>query len=376
MTPGQCPPENTPLVSSVDELAADKALIDEWKDKAGESFPGRDASFDEKLKWYHSFNDSAWDDFMAGAPAPEEFLPKVLLDACDDSVELQLIMKRSHAKKLNDMDNEDKVKFMASSERARGEPLRQRVLNKARSTEKGLAAYVEWLENGAPGCELRPSAVPQPTRFQPDISFDEVVVASTTLAKGDCAESAIARLIRNTGLYGTVSAPHVTSDWSVFAHNTGMGKDKIGEYLFYVNKHGKCCVALELHLACLGNPRMSAAVEGKPAKEPAKSAAFRDECTRLSVVHADKTCITIGEDEEDEDDEAPDKPTEWPDEESSEEEESGDDMERPPVQAIWLPKFYNNERERVFAHIHDGEGEALDILGCILGTQDPSWRPS
>ena len=43
VTPGQCPPDNTPLVSSVDELAADKARIDEWKAKASASFPGRDA---------------------------------------------------------------------------------------------------------------------------------------------------------------------------------------------------------------------------------------------------------------------------------------------------------------------------------------------
>ena len=98
-------------------------------------------------------------------------------------------------------------------------------------------------------------------------------------------------------------------------------------------------------------------------KEPAKSAAFRDECSRLSVAHADKTCITIGEDEKDKDDDnVADKPAEWPDEDSSEEEDdSGDDMSRPPIQAIWLPKFYEQERERVFAHIHDGEGEALDI---------------
>ena len=56
---------------------------------------------------------------------------------------------------LNDIRAEEKATFMASAERARGEPLRQRVLNIARSTEKGLAAYVEWLENAAPSCEMR-----------------------------------------------------------------------------------------------------------------------------------------------------------------------------------------------------------------------------
>ena len=368
VTPGQCPPDNTPLVSSVDELAADKALIDEWKDKAGESFPGRDASFDEKLKWYHSFNDSAWDDFMAGAPAPEEFLPKVLLDACDDTVELQLITKRSHAKKLNGIEAVDKAKFMASAERARGEPLRQRVLNKARSTEKGLAAYVEWLENGAPGCEMRPKTAPKPaTLLHPDAAsamqpYDEVILAATTVAKGDSADRAIRRLIRDTGLYGTVVAPRTTSDWSVLDHNIGVGMDKVGEHLYYVNKHGTCCVALQLHLA---------AAQPKP-KESAKSAAFRDECSRLSVAHADKTCITIGEDEKDKVDEAPGKATEWPDEDSSsEEDESGDDMSRPPIQGIWLPKFYDQERERVFAHIHDGAGETSSIKQRLQkGTTD------
>ena len=205
----------------------DKARIDEWKSKAAESFPGRDASFDDKLKWYHSFNDSAWDDFMAGAPEPPEFLPKVLLDACDDSVELQLIMKRSHAKKLNEIDNESKVKFMASAERARGEPLRQRVLNKARSTEKGLAAYVEWLEdgeNGAPGCEMRPKRPEACAAAPPDVGRDalrrsgrRVDDARQRRLRGECHW----RLIRDTGLYGTVSAPRITSDWSIFVHNIG-----------------------------------------------------------------------------------------------------------------------------------------------------------
>ncbi len=234
VTPGQCPPENTPLISSVDELAQDKARIDEWKDKAGESFPGRDASFDEKLKWYHSFNDSAWDDFMAGAPEPPEYVPAVLLDACDDSVELQLIIKRGEASLLNKIDDESKAKFMASAERARGEPLRQRVLNKARSTEKGLAAYVEWLadgENGAPGCEMRSKTTPKPVPLlhsgvgrEP---FDDVVVAARTVAKGDCADSAIRRLMRDAGLYGSVMAPAITSDWSIVVHNAGDGVDKV-----------------------------------------------------------------------------------------------------------------------------------------------------
>ena len=146
-------------------------------------------------------------------------------------------------------------------------------------------------------------------------------------------------------------------------HNIGVGMDKVGEHLSYVNKHGKCCVALQLHLA---------AAQPKP-KEPAKSAAFRDECSRLSVAHADKTCITIGEDEKDKGvDDVADKPTEWPDEDSSsEEEESDDDMSRPPIQGIWLPKFYDQERERVFAHIHDGAGETSSIKQRLQkGTTD------
>ena len=221
VTRDQCPPEGTPLVSSVGDLAEDAARINEWITKATASFPGRDASFDDKLKWYHSFNDSAWDDFMAGAPAPEEFLPKVLLDACDDSVELQLIMKRSHAKKLNEIGAEEKAIFMASAERARGEPLRQRALNKVRSNEKGLAAYVEWLEHAAPACEMRPKTAPKPaTLLHPDAAsamqpYDKVVVASKKFDKKDCWKRAIKTLMRNTGLYGTVEAPRTTSDWSV-----------------------------------------------------------------------------------------------------------------------------------------------------------------
>ena len=348
------------MVSCVDELTRDKMRIDEWKSKAEASSPGRDASFDDKLKWYHELSESVWySHIMMGEPEPQEFLPAVLLDACDDSVELQIIVQRSHAKKLNDIDNEDKVKFMASAERARGEPLRQRILNKARSTEKGLAAYVEWLENAAPSCEMRPKTAPKPaTLLHPDAAsamqpVDEVVVAAMTLDKSECWEGAVRRLMRNTGLYGTVEAPRTTSDWSTFAHNVGAGVNKVGEHLFYVNKHGKCCVALEL-----------VAVSQRKSKEPAKSAAFHAECTRLSAAHGDKTCITIGKDEKDKvDDNVADKPTEWPDEDSSseEEQESGDDMSRPPVQAIWLPKFYSQERERCFAHIHDGAGETSSV---------------
>jgi len=366
VTPGQCPPEDSPLVSCVDELAADKARIDEWKSKASASFPGREASFDDKLKWYHELSESVLYSHVGwGEPEPQEFLPAVLLDACDDRVELQIIVKRSHAKMLNGIRAEEKATFMASSERARGEPLRQRILNKARSNEKGLAAYVEWLENAAPSCEMRPkTAAKPPTLLHPDAAsamqpVDEVVVAAMTLDKSECWEGAIRRLIRNTGLYGTVESPRTTSDWSVFAHNIGAGANKVGEHLFYVNKQGKCCVVLEL-----------VAVSQRKSKEPAKSAAFHAECTRLSAAHGDKTCITIGKDEKDVD-EAPDKATEWPDEDSSSEEESDDMWSRPPIQAIWLPKFYDQERKRVFAHIHDGAGETTDVKQRLQkGTTD------
>ena len=355
VTRDQCPPENTPLISSVGELAEDR--IHEWKAKASASFPGREASFDDKLRWYHELSESVlYSHIMMGEPEPQEFLPAILLDACDDSVELQIIVQRSHAKMLNDIRAEEKATFMASSERARGEPLRQRVLNIARSTEKGLAAYVEWLENAAPACEMRPKTAPKPaTLLHPDAAsamqpVDEVVVAAMTLDKSECWEGAIRRLMRNTGLYGTVEAPRTTSDWSTFADTVGAGVNKVGEHLFYVNKQGKCCVALEL-----------VAVSQRKPQEPAKSAAFRDECSRLSAAHGDKTCITIGKDEKDKDDDVePDKPTEWPDEDSSSEEDEGD-MTRPPVQAIWLPKFYSQERERCFAHIHDGAGETSSV---------------
>ena len=51
--------------------------------------------------------------------------------------------------------------------------------------------------------------------------------------------------------------------------------------------------------------------------------------------------------------------------------ESGDDMSRPPIQGIWLPKFYDQERERVFAHIHDGAGETSSIKQRLQkGTTD------
>ena len=277
VTPGQCPPENSPLVSSVDELAQDKARIDEWKSKAAASFPGRDASFDDKLKWYHSFNDSAWDDFMAGAPEPPEYVPAVLLDACDDSVELQLIITRGEAESLlNKIDDESKAKFMASAERVRGEPLRQRILNKARSTEKGLAAYVEWLadENGAPSCEMRSKTDPKPVPLlhshvgrEP---FDDVVVAATTVAKGDCAESAIRGLMRDAGLYGGVMAPAITSDWSIIVHNAGDGVEKVGEHVFYVDKRGKCCVALELQIST-----------GESESKKPHEMKFHDDCKAL-----------------------------------------------------------------------------------------------
>ena len=362
MTPGQCPPENSPLVSSVDELAQDKARIDEWKSKAGESFPGRDASFDEKLKWYHSFNDSAWDDFMAGAPEPPEYVPAVLLDACDDSVELQLIIKRGEASLLNKIDDEAKAKFMASAERVRGEPLRQRILNKARSTEKGLAAYVEWLadENGAPSCEMRSKTDPKPVPLLPSNvgrePFDDVVVAATTVAKGDCAERAIRGLMRDAGLYGSVMAPAITSDWSIVLHNAGDGVDKVGEHVYYVDKRGKCCVALQLQIST-GESKQS------DSKKPHERK-FHAECKTLAEAHADKTVLTMGADPKDKGNKSDtaEPKAEWPDSDSSDEsEDAADEMSKPPVQALWLPKFYDGERKRMFAHVHRGAGESTSI---------------
>ena len=41
------------------------------------------------------------------------------------------------------------------------------------------------------------------------------------------------------------------------------------------------------------------------------------------------------------------------------------------MQAIWLPKFYSQERERVFAHIHDGAGETSSVKQRLqTGTTD------
>ena len=359
MTRDQCPPEDTPLVSSIRDLADDQARIDEWKAKASASFPGRDASFDDKLKWYHSFNDSAWDDFMAGAPEPPEYVPAVLLDACDDSVELQLIIKRGEASLLNKIDDESKAKFMASAERVRGEPLRQRVLNKARSTEKGLAAYVEWLadENGAPSCEMRSKTDPKPVPLlhshvgrEP---FDDVVVAATTVAKGDCAESAIRGLMRDAGLYGGVMAPAITSDWSIIVHNAGDGVEKVGEHVFYVDKRGKCCVALELQIST-----------GESESKKPHEMKFHDDCKALAEAHADKTVLTMGADPKDKGNKSDtaEPKAEWPDSDSSDEsEDAADEMSKPPVQALWLPKFYYNERKRMFAHVHLGAGETTSI---------------
>ena len=361
VTPGQCPPENTPLVSSVDELAQDKARINELKSKASASFPGREASFDDKLRWYESFNESAYEDFWS-SPEPPEFLPAVLLDACDESVELQLIMKRSDAKELNKLSDESKAEFMASAERARGEPLRQRVLNKARSTEKGLAAYVSWLEdgeNGAPSCEMRSKTTPKPTTLlHSDVGrepFDDVVVAATTVAKGDCASRAIKGLMRDTGLYGAAMAPAITSDWSIIVHNVDDNVEKIGEHVYYVDKRGKCCVALQLQIST-GQSKHSG------SKKPHEKK-FHEECKALAEAHADKTVLTMGADEKDKaaKDEAEPK-AEWPDSDSSDESEgAADEMSKPPVQALWLPKFYDGERKRMFAHVHRGAGESTSI---------------
>ena len=361
VTPGQCPPENTPLVSSVDELAQDKARIDEWKAKASASFPGRDASFDDKLKWYHAFNESAYEDFWSSAPEPPEYVPAVLLDACDDSVELQLIIKRGEASLLNKINDESKAKFMASAERARGEPLRQRVLNKARSTEKGLAAYVEWLadgENGAPSCEMRSKTTPKPvTLLHSDVGrepFDDVVVAARTVAKGDCAGSAIKGLMRDAGLCGSCMAPAITSDWSIIVHNAGDGVEKVGENVFYVDKRGKCCVALELQIST-GESKQSESTGEKK---------FHEECKALEEAHADETLLTMGADPKDKGDKSDtaEPKAEWPDSDSSDEsEDAADEMSKPPVQALWLPKFYYNERKRMFAHVHLGAGETTSI---------------
>ena len=375
VTPGQCPPDNTPLVSSVDELAQDKARIDEWRAKAEEDFPGREASFDRKLIWWESYNEFDVDAFWSGKPEPPEFLPAVLFDKCDDSVELQLIMKRSDAKELNEMSDESKAKFMASAERTRGEPLRQRVLNKARSTEKGLAAYVSWLEdgeNGAPSCEMRSKTTPKPTTLlHSDVGrepFDDVVVAARTVAKGDCAESAIKGLMRDTGLYGAAMAPAITSDWSIIVHNVDDNVEKIGEHVYYVDKRGKCCVALQLRSIDTGESKHSASKKPHQRK-------FNAECKALDEAHADKTVLTMGADPKDKaakaENEAEPK-AEWPDSDSSDEsEDSSDEISKPPIQALWLPKFYDDERERMFAHIHEGEGETSSIKQRLQkGTTD------
>ena len=116
-----------------------------------EKITRREASFDAKLRWYESFNESAYEDFWS-SPEPPEFLPAVLLDACDESGELQLIMKRSHAKKLNEIGAEENAIFLASAERARGEPLRQRCANNDRESAGAGAGASRYPSGGRTFC--------------------------------------------------------------------------------------------------------------------------------------------------------------------------------------------------------------------------------
>ena len=102
---------------------------------------------------------------------------------------------------------------------------------------------------------------------------------------------------------------------------------------------------------------------------------FNAECKALDEAHADKTVLTMGADPKDKaakaENEAEPK-AEWPDSDSSDEsEDSSDEISKPPIQALWLPKFYDDERERMFAHIHEGEGETSSIKQRLQkGTTD------
>ena len=94
VTRDQCPPENTPLVSSVDELAEDKAHRRmESQGRRRPSPAATRASTTSFLRGTMKLSESVlYSHIMMGEPEPQEFLPAILLDACDDSVELQIII--------------------------------------------------------------------------------------------------------------------------------------------------------------------------------------------------------------------------------------------------------------------------------------------
>ena len=331
---GQCPPENTPLVSTRDELAQDVAKIEHWRTVWSQTFPGRAASFDEKLAWWAKCAEIDFDDWR-GRPEAADVLPSILYDAVDDAVELQLVVKRSRARALADLDAARGAKFLASAERARGEPLRQRALNKVRSTAKGLAAYAEWLATEAPACEMRPRVTPAKPLFELPGSpphdptpYDEVVIASLSVRKDDDMGEMLQSFFEKCGVQGSMLAMSYGSDESTHASGYGFGdRDRVGDHFFYVDKRGKCCVGVEF---------IPGAVPSQDDDAPEPLAAELD---GLAKRHPDMVCLRVPAD--------------------GREPSSDDDDEAatPRDLVLWLPKSYVEEKKRASAHIKYGEGE-------------------
>ena len=240
-------------------------------------FSGRGNKLDDKLKWYHSSTTPSGMISCRAHQSQQEFLPAVLLDACDDSVELQLIIKRSQASLLN------KIEAVVEGQiHGIGRARPRRTAAPAR-LEQGAFYGEGSCSMSSNGSRMNgPLVVSCAQRLRRNLSrcFTPTSAASRSTTWSSRRQLSPRRL-RGPRHQGLMRTPDCTEGRRAGYHvglvdhrpQRGRTAWKSRRASFLCDKRGKCCVALELRIDAARRSRRSRTNEVSRGRECSRAGA-------------------------------------------------------------------------------------------------------
>ena len=329
-----CPPADQPwLISSRGELARDKQKIGAMAKGMQEAHPfPPPSSYVKMLQWAESVEEAMHDDFIWGMEAHVHRL--ICFEHAPQSMELQLLVNRADVDNL--LKHADSTKFLQSSYLRRS----------PKSATKSVSAFAAWVSKADVGTAISQTYLGHPAAIKPELCL----VASMPCAKTDDLFDAMQSLCKSLGLEGsTLRMP----DCGVYQKLTQFGK-RVGEHPFFAETaaHGAAAVPLLLKQ---GPPPP---VDPMQAKQPKSWVSRLREQEKASegarAFMIVKKADTLHDEDDDEEDDEDD------DDGCDEKEEQR--KQRPAThRMLWLPGVFNEDRERVGAHVREGRGETTSI---------------
>lgn len=422
------PPDGQPyLISSRKDLELDKKGIAAWQARWEARFPGEASTLNEKLEW----TDGVERDVEVEAeqrqqngegetedendqdacpkfarPLDSEVLASILLSKCTEEVEICLVVSRAKVRECLTALIACESTFLNCSERRRA-PFDadyrdvgwragvvstwgavvsgvRRLLGKRRraESEASLPAFCDYLERAPPGTEMRRGG-------QVLADETEVLVASLTCLRYDVLQDKLSELVTKLGmLKGTrCSSPCATTHGQSVASAFFRLNRLVGENLWF---HDTSARKTRVPI-CLEVPDGAAASKKRKVEEDhaddEKMAALVEELEDAEKLYSNHTFIVVdtAEDEDEEDGEEVEQGEDEAEDAEQEVEQAdnnaamskdqtadeGDKDRRDVVKVLWLPKFYDAEKKRLWSHCFTGEGETTEIKRSLaMGLAD------